>query len=79
MTDVVANGEFKSPFLSVVQAADYLGLKRQTLDNFRWAGGGPRYRKHGGRVLYAREELDRWSSEREWKNTGEPHRPEHRN
>ncbi len=68
------NHQAQSPFLSVVQAADYLGLKRQTLDNYRWAGGGPRYRKHGGRVLYTLEELDRWSSDREWENTAQPYR-----
>ncbi|ACT58381.1 helix-turn-helix domain-containing protein [Hirschia baltica] len=64
-----------SPFFSVVQAANYLGLKRQTLDNYRWAGGGPRYRKHGGRVLYTKDELDRWSSDRQWENTAQPFRP----
>ena len=65
-----------SPFLSVAEAAIFLGLKRQTLDNFRWAGGGPRYRKHGGRVFYAREELERWSRSREYRNTSRRHRPD---
>lgn len=60
-----------SPFLSVLEAAAYLGLGRQTLDNFRWAGGGPLYRKHGGRVLYKREDLDKWSDERAYEHTGQ--------
>lgn len=59
----------KSPFVTVEEAAEYLKLTRSTLDNFRWAGGGPKYRKHGGRVLYHRDELDRWSREREYKST----------
>lgn len=59
----------KSPFLTVEEAADYLKLTRSTLDNFRWAGGGPVYRKHGGRVCYHPDELERWSRDREFKST----------
>lgn len=58
-----------SPFLSVTEAARYLKLSRSTLDNFRSAGGGPKYRKHGGRVLYHRDEIERWSRAREFKST----------
>jgi len=76
MSDKQSTPPNNSPFMSVVQAATYLGLKRQTLDNFRWAGGGPRYRKHGGRVLYARAELDRWSGSREFRNTSKRYRPD---
>lgn len=59
----------ESPYLSVAEAAQYLRLKRGTLDNFRWAGGGPKYRKHGGRVMYRRDELDAWSEAREFRST----------
>lgn len=72
MADNQSSQHTGSPFLNVVQAAAYLGLKRQTLDNYRWAGGGPQYRKHGGRVLYKRDELDRWSDNRCWENTSQP-------
>lgn len=54
------------PFLTVIEAATYLGLRRQTLDNYRWQGGGPAYRKHGGRVFYDKSELDRWSLDRSY-------------
>ena len=57
------------PYLSVVQAAQYLGVRRRTLDNFRYVGGGPKYRKHGGRVFYRRDELEAWSRAREYKST----------
>lgn len=57
------------PFLTVVEAATYLGLRRQTLDNYRWQGGGPAYRKHGGRVFYDRSDLDRWSLDRSFIST----------
>jgi len=62
-----ANGE--SPYLSVTEAAQYLRLKRRTLDNLRWSGGGPKYRKHGGRVLYRRDDLEAWSQAREYRST----------
>lgn len=56
-------------FLSVKEAADYLGLKRSTLDHYRWIGGGPRYRKHGGRVKYTAPDLDQWSESRQFQDT----------
>lgn len=56
-------------YLSVNEAAAYLGVSRHTLDNLRHQGGGPKYRKHGGRVLYPREELEAWSKAREFTST----------
>jgi Helix-turn-helix domain len=50
-----------SPFLNVDEAAAWLRLKKRTLDNMRWQGIGPRFRKHGGRVLYHRDDLKEWS------------------
>lgn len=75
MSQTEKQGAARSPYFNVVQAANYLGLKRQTLDNFRWAGGGPKYRKHGGRVLYKRDELDAWSDAHAFENTGQRARP----
>jgi predicted DNA-binding transcriptional regulator AlpA len=40
------------------QAAEYLGLSRKTLDNWRTTGRGPRFLKLGSRVLYPVAELD---------------------
>jgi predicted DNA-binding transcriptional regulator AlpA len=34
------------------ETAERLGMKKGTLDNLRWRGGGPRYVKCGGRVRY---------------------------
>lgn len=51
----------KPAFLNSKQAADYLGLKPNTLAKMRVYGNGPRYRKHGFRVLYALEDLNAWS------------------
>jgi DNA-binding transcriptional MerR regulator len=59
----------KCRFLSVVDAAEYLGLKRSTLDHYRWIGGGPKYRKHGGRVFYTEADLNAWSDGRQYQDT----------
>jgi predicted DNA-binding transcriptional regulator AlpA len=57
----MAEEEEASPFLDVNEAAAYLRLKKRTLDNMRWQGIGPRFRKHGGRVVYHRDDLKAWS------------------
>jgi hypothetical protein len=56
MTDISDN-----PFLTVTEAAAYLRLKKRTLDNMRWMGLGPQFRKHGGRIYYHVDELKEWS------------------
>jgi len=50
-----------SPYMMTDEAASYLKLKKRTLDNMRWRGEGPRYRKHGGRVCYHVNDLEDWS------------------
>ena len=45
------------PFLTAEEAAVFLGLQKRTLDNMRWKGTGPRYRKHGTRVFYHPDDL----------------------
>ena len=51
----------RSPFLTIAEAAELLRLKKHTLDNMRWQGTGPPFRKHGGRIFYHRDELKEWS------------------
>ena len=60
-----------SPFLTVEEAANYLRLKKRTLDNMRWMGTGPAFRKHGGRVYYHEEELATWSLDSRVHSTSE--------
>lgn len=49
------------PLLTTKEAAELLRLKAHTLENMRWQGSGPPFRKHGGRVFYHRKELFQWS------------------
>jgi excisionase family DNA binding protein len=55
---------FQSPYFDTDEAALYLRIERRTLENLRWRGEGPRYRKHGGRVRYHVADLDSWSESR---------------
>jgi hypothetical protein len=56
-------------FLTIAEAAELLRIHRRTLDNMRWRGTGPTFRRHGGRIVYQRDELLAWSAERRAKNT----------
>jgi hypothetical protein len=47
----------QNPFLNVREAGDFLRLKNRTLDNMRWMGTGPSFRKHGGLIFYHIDEL----------------------
>ena len=60
-----------SPFLTTVQAADYVGLSPRTLEKMRVLGGGPRYRKHGRYVRYHIDDLNAWSSSRTHDSTSD--------
>jgi predicted DNA-binding transcriptional regulator AlpA len=61
MQEKAMNEKSDNPFLTVAEAADYLRLKKRTLDNMRCMGTGPKFRKHGGRIYYHEEELKEWS------------------
>lgn len=52
------------PFLTVQETADLLRVKRRTLDNLRWKNEGPPWRRHGGRIVYHRDEVLVWSEQR---------------
>jgi excisionase family DNA binding protein len=75
MTNLSRGTGRKSPFLTVDEASEYLGLSRSTLDHYRWAGGGPNYRKHGGRVFYHIDDLDAWSAGRRYRDSATRVRP----
>ena len=64
-------GEKRPTFLNPKQAADYLGLKPNTLAKMRVYGNGPKYRKHGFRVLYALQDLIEWSEQSSRRSTSE--------
>lgn len=50
----------ESRLLDTKQAASYVGLANQTLNERRVKGGGPKFCKIGRAVRYKREDLDAW-------------------
>jgi excisionase family DNA binding protein len=59
--DRAAEAKKGSPFLTTDEAAQYLGLAKQTLEKMRRERRGPPYRKHGRFVRYHIADLDSWS------------------
>ena len=55
------------PWLTVEEAAEKVGLSKQTLHQYRWAkvDGRPLGRKLGNRVLYSESEVERYAKSRE--------------
>jgi predicted DNA-binding transcriptional regulator AlpA len=45
------------------EAAAYLRLKPGTLAKYRGEGSGPKFAKLGGRIVYAKENIDAWVSQ----------------
>ena len=58
-------------YLSVREAAEYLGLSPRTLDRYRVSGDGPVFYRFGGRVRYRREDLDGWAASRRRRSTSD--------
>src|SRR5262245_52998910 len=56
--------ELESPFLTIDETAQLLRVNRRTLDNHRWNETGPPFRRHGGRIVYHRDEVLEWSKHR---------------
>lgn len=58
--------------LRTPEAARFLGLSPRTMEKHRVYGTGPRYRKIGGRVVYAVEDLQSWSDRGLRNSTSDP-------
>ena len=48
-------------FLRTKEAAEFLSLSARTLEKHRTYGTGPDYKKLGGRVVYAIDDLQAWA------------------
>ncbi|MDU1671924.1 MAG: helix-turn-helix domain-containing protein [Bradyrhizobium sp.] len=59
-------------FLRTPEAARYLGLSGRMLEKHRTYGTGPTYRKIGGRVVYALEDLKAWVDRGTKTSTADP-------
>ena len=63
------------------QLAERWGISARTLERWRWIGGGPRYLKIGGRVVYRLDDVEAFEAERLRGSTCEtaPPIPDYRN
>jgi Helix-turn-helix domain len=52
--------EVTKHLLPVGEAATYVSLSASTLNRLRVSGGGPRYAKLAGKILYDVRDLDQW-------------------
>ncbi|MEA3388470.1 MAG: helix-turn-helix domain-containing protein [Pseudomonadota bacterium] len=59
-------------FLKTPDAAVHLGLSARTLEKHRCFGTGPAFRKLGGRIVYAIEDLDAWAELGLRRSTSDP-------
>ncbi len=60
-TESPSIGNCYPPFMTIAEAAEFLKVNPRTLDNMRWKHTGPVFRRHGGRIVYCRNELLEWS------------------
>ena len=60
------------PYLRTPDAARFLSLSGRTLEKHRTYGTGPAYRKLGGRVVYALEDLKAWAERGAKTSTSDP-------
>jgi hypothetical protein len=59
-------------YLRTNEAAQFLSLAGRTLEKHRTFGTGPAYRKLGGRVVYALEDLKAWADHGAKTSTSDP-------
>ena len=59
-------------FLRTKEAAEFLSLSARTLEKHRTYGTGPDYKKLGGRVVYAIEDLQAWAKRGAVTSTSDP-------
>ena len=72
-SDLSANAtEFPPRYLRTPEAARFLSLSGRTLEKHRTYGTGPAYRKLGGRVVYAVEDLQAWAAKGAKNSTSDP-------
>lgn len=59
----------KSGYLTVREAADYLGISEASLNGWRTRGDGPKFAKIGRMVRYRAEDLDAYVTENTFPHT----------
>ena len=58
--------------LTEAEVAELLGVRPKTLARWRWRGEGPRFRKIGRKVRYARSDLEEYVASSARRSTSDP-------
>jgi len=58
-------------FVRTPEAARLLSLSARTLEKYRCHGTGPVFRKLGGRVVYALDDLEAWADQSACRSTSD--------
>lgn len=67
---ILKNSRKTRRLLTTQEAAERLGRKKHTLENWRTTNSeGPAYHKVGGRVLYDSRDITKYLKDRKFKNT----------
>lgn len=64
--------EILTRYVRTHEAARLLGLSPRTLEKYRCHGSGPTFRKLGGRVVYAIDDLEAWADQAACRSTSDP-------
>ena len=59
-------------YLKTPDAATHLGLSARTLEKHRCYGTGPIFRRLGGRIVYAIDDLEAWAALGTRRSTSDP-------
>jgi predicted DNA-binding transcriptional regulator AlpA len=65
--------EIAARYVRTHEAARLLGISPRTLEKYRCHGSGPTFRKLGGRVVYAIDDLEAWADQAACRSTSDPH------
>jgi hypothetical protein len=64
--------ELAARYVRTHEAARVLGISPRTLEKYRCHGNGPTFRKLGGRVVYAIDDLEAWADKAACRSTSDP-------
>ena len=62
----------QTDYWNTEQAAEYLNVKKNTLEIWRLKGRGPAFRKFGRAVRYHKKDLDAYADENRVMSTSQP-------
>jgi len=66
------SAQLATRYVRTHEAASILDISPRTLEKYRYHGSGPTFRKLGGRVVYAIDDLEAWADQAACSSTSDP-------